>query len=217
MLIELSFHKTAETSDKKNLTAGLTAGAYYLGGKASKRLNNAWYDIESSRILKKYGPGDIDSPAIRGYIRKKGLEHVKFEPHSYDYFSPNPHTIGYTTPINESSVLHELGHAASRLDRSINYGILRNSLYRTKIPVAIATALTAEDPRWAALPLAVSAPVIGSEIGASTRALKQLISTYGLSKGLSKGRDLIPALGTYISMPIALALGTRHIIKNKKD
>lgn len=163
-------------------------------------------------------------PEIASYIKKHNLEDVEFRHAKFDYFHPKykgiPRHIGTTGRSPHAVVLHELGHATGKLANKPIFNILTGTPYRLAPYGAALIGIGSENPNTgAALALAPAVPTLGLEAAATGRALKHLINLHGWKEGLSKGKMLFPAFGTYAAIPVGAALATRKFIieKNKNQ
>lgn len=153
-----------------------------------------------------------------GYLREKD--------------GPHKAILNIPRNTNEATIAHELGHVknwnmASRLDK----GKLGDALYHGYFlsrQAAPALGLAAgiysmahEDPSYipAVLNLAANVPTLLDEGMATAHAVKHMVKSKGMLRGIAKSLSLVPAYGTYAGLaltPLALVAARKRILENAK-
>lgn len=155
---------------------------------------------------------------------QKFIESKLKEPMPDNYIGKNIMWAQHNDP--EGTLLHELGHLKNmkKIPESIKglYNISRLLTGgKASLGLAAYTSLKKDPESNAGLYfLGASAPTLLDEAGASYHAVKHLIKTQGLKKGLRSGAHLLPAFGTYAlnaSLPLIGTLANKSFKKNLKN
>lgn len=124
----------------------------------------------------------------------------------------------------EATIAHELGHVRNLKRLGMPYAVLQGITRGTAIPgSAIASMYSAgkEDPTYTPglVQAGLSAPMMGEELSANVQAARYMSKRYGVRKGLSKSKHLVPAMGTYAAVglsPLAIT-AIRKKLRAKKQ